>query len=410
MPPNLAISMKKMDNTVASILALSAPLAKRCSSYFRSRSKLALFALITIHLFTVSSMAYGWYYAIGPGFAALAGIFLFALLFNFDRATLSGPRHYTTTLARILITFTLPFLNAAFFDLAFFQPDIEQLHREKSAQEQRNLAAPLFDQAQSKQDKIDSLWAEDQAYAEGISYWRDRKVVETNGKGGSGEIGLGPVYEVTAAEAEATISMLQQQRQNTEQRRKSLEQEVIALNAKAETLQNDLTPFEQTGPAYRLELLSELLFHSNLLSIKVFSIAYFLLFFLIDLMAVLPVLYLHFEEYLSYAEQEVKQLKLIREFRDSQMYQLQAAEVQADIERKLAQLHLEVQIEAAQNTLSAIQQELKESFEFIAWLEATHNNNEQAPDHEFYAMKKAAITRALDRFEEEIDHIKISVP
>ncbi|MCR9102223.1 MAG: DUF4407 domain-containing protein [bacterium] len=401
--------MKKMDNTVASILAFSAPLAKQCSSYFRSRSKLALFALITIHLFTVSSMAYGWYHAMGITFAVIAAIFLFALLFNFDRATLSGPRHYTTTLARILITLTLPLLNAAFFDLAFFQTDIEQLHHKKTTQEQMSHAAPLLERAKSVEAKIDSLWAKDQAYAEAIGLWRERKVVETNGKGGSGEIGLGPVYEVTAAEAEAAIIMLQQQRQHTEQRRKNLEQEVRALNAKAETLQKSLIPFDQTGPAYRMELLSELLFHSSLLSIKIFSIAYLLLFFVIDMMPVLPMLYLHFEEYLSYAEQEVRQLKLIREFRDSQMYQLHAAEVQADIEQKLAQLHLEAQIEAAQHALSAIQEELKEAFEFIAWLEHRHNDNEQSPEHEFYAMKKAAITRALDRFEEEVDHIRASV-
>ncbi|NBC05743.1 MAG: DUF4407 domain-containing protein [Bacteroidetes bacterium] len=397
--------MRKLDKTFANWLGLSPSIVDRCSSHFRARYRLVVYALIAIHGFTVSSMAYGWWFTTDVLFTILASIMLFTLLFTFDRATLSGPRHWTTTGARLMLTIVLPLINLAFFDLAFFDSDIRALHGIRVDTENAAAAKPLSKEIAALDITVDSLWAQDDAYLEKIENWRRVALGEGNGTGGSMQTGLGPIFEFTKEEAEAAIEQLEQQRKAAAQRREATVLRIQQLRSRREALLSRTRDFEETGIAYRLELLHELLFDSELMSIRVFSIAYLLFFFTIDMLSVLPVLYLPFKEYLDYATAEVNQQQLVEEFRASQLYQYQVAEIQVEIERKLANLQLQAQVEEAERAFANIKEELEEAFALISWLERKNSENEETLPSDFRKMRTTAITRALDRFEEELEHI-----
>jgi len=350
-------------------------------------------------------MAYGWWFNSGVIFTILASIMLFTLLFTFDRATLSGPRHWTTTGARVMLTMVLPLINLAFFDLAFFDPDIRALHRLKVEEENAVVIRPVSEKINALESAVDSLWDQDNAYLEKIEEWRMTKIGEGNGRSGSRQRGLGPIFKFTEKEAESAIQQLEKQRKVTAQRRETIVLQIQQLRSQREALQDRTQDFEATGVAYRLELLHKLLFYSELKSIRVFSIAYLLFFFTIDMLSVLPVLYLPFKEYLDHAAAEVSQQQLVEEFRSSQLYQYHISEIQVEIERKLANLQLQAQVEAAEQAFSNIKEELEEAFELINWLERKNSENEETVPSDFRRMRKTAITRALDGFEEELGDI-----
>jgi hypothetical protein len=304
-----------------------------------------------------------------------------------------------------MLTIVLPLINLAFFDLAFFDSDIRALHGIRVDTENAAAAKPLSKEIAALDITVDSLWAQDDAYLEKIENWRRVALGEGNGTGGSMQTGLGPIFEFTKEEAEAAIEQLEQQRKAAAQRREATVLRIQQLRSRREALLSRTRDFEETGIAYRLELLHELLFDSELMSIRVFSIAYLLFFFTIDMLSVLPVLYLPFKEYLDYATAEVNQQQLVEEFRASQLYQYQVAEIQVEIERKLANLQLQAQVEEAERAFANIKEELEEAFALISWLERKNSENEETLPSDFRKMRTTAITRALDRFEEELEHI-----
>jgi hypothetical protein len=386
----------------ARLLGLAPELFEQCSAHLKARGKVTFFAVLTIHAFTAFTISAGLHQFFPGLFPVLAFFGLFAVLFTADRLLITGTRHWTSTAMRLLLVVVLPLFNMAFFDLLFFDKDIRGLFATKQAETAGAIELRYAEQTAETKTEIAQLNGRNQALQDSIRSWTMLNIQERNGTGGSKEIGEGRIYQGQQQDIAFLQSSAEAEIRENVSAIGALESQLEAVQEKIRVEIAALPAFGQTGVAYRLGLLYEQLTTADQPVMKLFSAAYFLFFFFVDALLLLPAVYLPFGEYHERVKLSHRQQQLLKELRDTQLYQLQAAEIQHEIENKLLQLQHDAEIEHAQAELQNIERQLTAELQLIANLQKEDERIAADYQRDFQRLGHAALLKALDQLEERL--------
>lgn len=394
--------MRNTESTswIPRLLGLDPNLFAQCSAHLRARGKVTLFAMLALHSFTALTISLGLYGIFGnllialPAFAILTGI-----LFTADRLLITGSRHWSASAMRILLALVLPIFNVAFFDLLFFDADIRALHQDKQAEQAAQIQGRHEAEAAPFIARIDNLNRRIGALNDSIRLWQGLNIRELHGTGGTKVPGDGPVYKAQqphiaqlAAGAESEITDLKLEIEK-------LEQGIAGIEARRKREAAALPAFESTGFAYRLNMLHAKFAEDGNWAIKLVSCCYFLFFAFFDGLLLLPAIALPFGEYHKRAGEVIEQQGLLFQFRQSQCCQLQTAEIQMEIERKLLALQYEAGRDAAREALEDIERQLAQELKLIEALQREEKSLNHRLERDFEKMAQVALLKSMDRLE-----------
>lgn len=396
-------------NRTAAILGLAPKLFEQCSAHLKARGKVTFFAIVFIHALSAGTISLGLSQLYPGPFTLVAFIALFGLLFTADRLLITGARHWTSTAMRLLLLVVLPILNMAFFDLLFFDKDIRSLYAENQAVTVSAINKGASDNIQPIQAEISKLEQRNASLNDSIKAYSMLNVRERNGTGGSRDVGEGKVLKGQQKDIELMQANARQEIQKNEQSIDQLKGRMDAILNKANQQIQSLPTYEDLGLAHRLNLLHLKLTATESFAMTLVSAAYFLFFFFADGLLLLPAVYLPFDEYHEKVKFTSKQQQLVQEFQATQAYQLQTAEIQADIEKKLLQLQHEEALDRAREHLNSIEQQLKEELKTIDALQKEDGQLGERFSHDFKKMASTAVMKAMDQLQEQIDPHRASV-
>lgn len=387
-----------LTNWAARMLGLAPDLFEQCSSHLKTRSRVTLFAMLVLHCATSFTITMGLYKIIQHKLIAiLIFLTLISILFTADRLLITSSRHWSSSAMRLLLAIVLPILNMAFFDLFFFDLDIKTLHQEKLRQLSEQIQRKSQAEIDPKLGRIEHLNLRIESLNDSIRHWKEINIKELNGTGGTRVPGKGDVFETQqpiidqlASDAEMEITGI---KRDIREIKRSIAQEELQHQAAIEAL----PVFENTGFAYRLNLLHAMIGQDGNWMIKITSCFYFLFFVTIDGFLLLPVIAMPFEEYHIRAQETIQNKKLLFQFRQSQLYQLHTAEVQMEVEQKLLALQYDSDREAARHALQDIEQQLIDELKLIEALQQEEKDIGHKFHQDFEKMAQVALIKSMDR-------------
>lgn len=381
------------------MFGLAPDIFSRCSDDMKWRCQVAMYGLLALHGFSAFSIGLGLYATFHHPIVFLAALVLFGALFTVDRLLLVGKRHWSSTLFRLLIAISLPVLNVGFFDLYAFEPDLRDQHQANQAERIERRSRDYEAAVEGIEQQKAVLWGQRAGLRDSLRIWERDVVEEASGEGGTREKGKGPVFELQQ-------ERLERLRAEAKEEIGEIEAELAALSAKMGRLQDQqagltdqLQSYDELGLASRLELLGQKMLANDGWWMPVLSCLYLLLFVAFDGVLLLPAVVAPFDEYREKAALDKKHLAAIQEFRDSQWRQYSAAEVQAEIERKLFALEQEGEIDRVRAALQQIEERFQREVQMIERLRAEEEEKSAQWESQYRKMLQAAVLRAMDAFE-----------
>jgi len=358
-----------------------------------------MYGLLALHGFSAFSIGLGLYATFHHPVVFLAAVVLFGALFTVDRLLMVGSRHWTSTLFRLLLAISLPILNVGFFDLYAFEPDLRDQHEDNQAEQLEQQSRHYEAAAKELQERRAVLWGERAGLRDSLRIWERDVVEEASGEGGTREKGKGPVFELQQ-------ERLERLRAEAKEEMEEIGAALAALSAKASRLQDQqsslaeqLQPYDTLGLASRLELLGQKMLAGGHWWMPFLSALYLMVFVAFDGILLLPAVVAPFDEYREKAALDKKHLAAIQEFRDTQWRQYSAAEVQAEIERKLFALEQEGEIDRIRAALQRIEERFQREVQMIERLRAEEEEKSAQWEGEYRKMLQACVLRAMDAFE-----------
>lgn len=385
---------------VPRLLGLAPDIFDQCSSHFQMRSSVTFFTIIVLHAFASGTISLGLARIFSPLSGIIIFITLFLVLFTIDRALITGMYHWTSTVLRMILLIVFPICNMAFFDFIFFEKDLVQTHQEKNADKAQIIESKYTEKMESIKNEIIDLKNRNIE----LEDTKKKMAIELNGEAdgttGSKKIGINKVWQSKKATFDSLTISINKERDSNDEEITELKESLNGIEEKSLSEMNSLPGYSQTGLAYRLELLFEKMIKSGSPAMKFVSLGYFLFFFAVDALLLLPVVSGPFQEYNGRVKIAVHQNNLVNELRDTHLFQLQSTEIQIEIEKKLLSLQHEAAIENARSVLQQIEQQLRDQLNYINILQQEDKNVSNRFERDFQRMAYAAVIRSMDQLDD----------
>lgn len=393
--------MKKQRKTswLVRLTGLSPDILQHCSESFQLRvagigAKLLFTASVSAAIMTFALVAVVirvWWtlFLVFPLF--------FGINFFLDRLVITGLKSRLLILIRLLAVLVIPILNVTLVDVMIFERDLKVFFQNGQTEQIANLRGASQTQKNIHQRRITVAKEKMASLADSIAYYDHLLNAEVDGTGGSKRLGDGEVSafkQRTLGQTKllrmAQIEKLEQDIGKETEQIKKIDQ---AFNEKVSTL----STWHHIGLLGRIELLHDLIFVEKRLFVILFSICWYVFFFLLESLPLFGRMLSDFSEYDQC--QEAQSQALITQFvqRTKNQMDLYLHEITLEYQKALYKQQRATSLTNTQAVLDEILEMFHYEMNTIITLANEEERIDQDLEEKYRDLTKAVFQRARSR-------------
>lgn len=388
----------KRQKFIACFFGMSPESYGKCSEDTRGKIASTFITMIILHSITAFTIGLGMGWGFFRDYRIVLSISLIVLIFliSIDRILVTAQRHWTLVGARLLLLFALPLLHVAFFDLIFFESDIQGALREKNQAAVGVIREHYANLEKRHHLEIDQIDQNIRNERDSIVTWQKMNIGELNGTLGSRQRGKGDIYQAQQEHLSPLIEQSLDQIAKLEKSRVKLANKIAIIPEQVRQDISSLPKWAETGLLERLYLLKEKAWSPEGYFIQALSLAWIAIFLFIDGIMLLPAVTAPFSEYRERVDREKRVADNIQILELQQLENFKIIELKAIFEEKILSMQAAYKWSTFRAEASEITKKLNFELELIERLEKEEKNLEQRFAKAYQKMARVAYLRALD--------------